>query len=85
MESVQLWAHECDGREQQSGLAIRPRAKRILLTAEQSRKHHYAQLVGKIRNNNQKQKLFSASVCRHIHFHDYVYARLSHKDIAETT
>lgn len=64
-------AHECDGREQQSGSAIRPRAKRILLTAEQSRKHHYAQLGCKDTQQQSKtEKLFAASVCRHIHFND---------------
>lgn len=44
-ESMWCRAYEGDGRNEQSSLAIRPRANRTLLILTQSEKHHYTQLV----------------------------------------
>lgn len=45
IESMPCGACEGDGRDEQSGLAIRARAKRTLLILTQSEKHHYTQLA----------------------------------------
>lgn len=45
MEFMQRRAVECDEGQQQSGLVIRPGARRTLLTAEQPEKPHYTRLV----------------------------------------